>query len=310
MTYAVSMAKKATKKSVKKTSKPLAKKAAGRSNVAAKKPVKKPAKNAVKKSAKKVAKKPAKKAVKKALKVVAKPAGKAVKKRPASAVAKATKSTAAKAPKEAARKPTPTAASHPMAEAPKPAPVATPTEPTVAGPSVESKKKPTAPKPAPHASFVDRTVDDAEDQMLDEDVPDDEGQPAALERDNTRPKRVLVSGPLDAKSFAIESARLLGDNHCSDILVLDLSGETKSMADYLVIGTGTSDRQMRSTLDDVADLGELTGHRSVKTNADPRATWILADFVDVVVHLFEPNTRAYYDLEMLWGDAPRIAWER
>jgi ribosome-associated protein len=37
---------------------------------------------------------------------------------------------------------------------------------------------------------------------------------------------------------------------------------------------------------------------------------VIADFVDVVVHLFEPNTRAYYDLEMLWGDAPRVVWER
>jgi len=169
---------------------------------------------------------------------------------------------------------------------------------------------PAASRPVSHAAFMDRMVDDADDQMRDEDVPEDDGEPALLVRDSTRPKRVTVSGPLDAKSFAIESARLLGDNHCGEILVLDLSSETKSMADYLVIGTGTSDRQMRSTLDEVADLGELTGHRSVKTNADPRATWILADFVDVVVHLFEPNTRAYYDLEMLWGDAPRIAWER
>ena len=38
--------------------------------------------------------------------------------------------------------------------------------------------------------------------------------------------------------------------------------------------------------------------------------WLLADFVDVVVHLFEPNTRSYYDLEMLWGDAERVHWSR
>ena len=45
-------------------------------------------------------------------------------------------------------------------------------------------------------------------------------------------------------------------------------------------------------------------------SADDRASWLLADFVDVIVHVFEPNTRAHYDLEMLWGDAPRLEWER
>lgn len=112
-----------------------------------------------------------------------------------------------------------------------------------------------------------------------------------------------------ARDFAVEAARLLSDNKCIDVVVLDVSG-ISPMTDFIVIGSGTSDRQMRSTLDDVAELGRARQYTLSRRSVDDRATWVLADFVDVVVHLFEPNTRAYYDLEMMWGDAPRVSWER
>ena len=67
---------------------------------------------------------------------------------------------------------------------------------------------------------------------------------------------------------------------------------------------------MASSGDDVAKLGELKNYRAFKSDADHRSTWIIVDFVDVVVHIFEPNTRAHYDLEMLWADADRLEWER
>jgi ribosome-associated protein len=124
------------------------------------------------------------------------------------------------------------------------------------------------------------------------------------------PPRPTTKTPLDqARAFAVESARLLSDDKCSDIVVLDVS-KLNANSDFIVIGTGTSDRQMRSTLNDVADLGATMGHNLYTRSVDDRATWVLADFVNVIVHLFEPNTRAYYDLEMMWGDAPKVAWER
>ena len=112
-----------------------------------------------------------------------------------------------------------------------------------------------------------------------------------------------------AEAFAIEAARLMHDDKTTDVVVLDVRGLSQ-VYDYIVIGSGTSDRQMRSVLDHVQELGAARDMRAFKTHADDRATWLLADFVHVVVHLFEPNARAHYDLEMLWGDAPRIAWER
>ncbi|MEK6703311.1 MAG: ribosome silencing factor [Planctomycetota bacterium] len=117
------------------------------------------------------------------------------------------------------------------------------------------------------------------------------------------------AGRMPTRDFAIEAARVLFDDKCTDIVLLDVSA-VSSVTDFIIIGSGTSDRQMKSTLGDVAELARSVGHEVVRRSIDDRATWVLADFVDVVVHLFEPNTRAYYDLEMLWGEVPRIDWER
>jgi len=110
------------------------------------------------------------------------------------------------------------------------------------------------------------------------------------------------------KRFAIDAARMLRDDKCEQIVLLDVS-ELSQVTDYIIIGTGTSQRQMASTLDHVEDLGKEQGFDRHMESRDDRSLWLLADFVDVVVHLFEPNTRAHYDLEMLWGDAPRIDWD-
>ncbi|MAY75724.1 MAG: ribosome silencing factor [Phycisphaerae bacterium] len=110
-----------------------------------------------------------------------------------------------------------------------------------------------------------------------------------------------------ALDFATDCARSLRGSKCENVVILDVR-ELSQVTRFIVIGSGTSDRQMNSALDDVAELGEERGLSAFRTSKDDRSTWLLADFVEVVVHLFEPNTRAYYDLEMLWGDAPRVTW--
>ncbi len=110
-------------------------------------------------------------------------------------------------------------------------------------------------------------------------------------------------------SFAVDAARLLRDDKCEDVVLLDVRGMSQ-ITDYVVIGSGTSERQMRSILHHVEDLGAKQGFQAYRQNVDDRASWVLADFVDVVVHLFEPNTRAHYDLDNLWPDAKRLPWER
>ncbi|MCZ6835038.1 MAG: ribosome silencing factor [Planctomycetota bacterium] len=112
-----------------------------------------------------------------------------------------------------------------------------------------------------------------------------------------------------ARTFAIEAARLLHDRHCEEIIILDVTG-LSHVCDYVLIGSGTSDRQMKSLAGELEDLAEENGEHVFRSNRDTGVTWIVIDFVDVVAHLFEPNQRSFYDLEQLWSDAPRIAWER
>ena len=110
--------------------------------------------------------------------------------------------------------------------------------------------------------------------------------------------------------MAIELARLALDRHCRDIVILDLSG-LSPVTDFFVIATGTSNRQMASLSDEMAELtNERFGSRPLSIGGLPQATWVLIDCFDVVVHLFDEEHRSYYDLEMLWGDAPKIRWER
>ena len=112
---------------------------------------------------------------------------------------------------------------------------------------------------------------------------------------------------IDARRFAIEAARVAADARCENVAVLELSG-LSSIADYFVIATGTSDRQMIATLDRIAEFGRSVGRKPFRTSDSRSATWLLADYVDVVVHVFDARSRDYYDLDGLWGDAPRIDW--
>jgi len=109
--------------------------------------------------------------------------------------------------------------------------------------------------------------------------------------------------------FAIAAARLLHDAHSEDVLLLDVR-ELSDVSDYLLLASGTSDRQMRSVADDVEELAGKAGLQRFGRELDERTTWIVLDFIDVIVHLFTPDTRSHYDLEMLWGDAKRIHWQR
>lgn len=112
-----------------------------------------------------------------------------------------------------------------------------------------------------------------------------------------------------SEAFAAAAARLLNDYKCTDILVFDVRG-VSPITNFIVIASGTSDRQIRSLAKHVADLGEQSGFDRYGDDADKAATWLAIDFVEVMVHLFEPETRSHYDLEMLWGDAPEINWRR
>lgn len=115
------------------------------------------------------------------------------------------------------------------------------------------------------------------------------------------------AGEEDARRFAVAVARLADSLKTEEIQVLDLRG-LSALADFFVIGTGTSDRQMRAVLDQVEEHARGVGRRPFTTADTAGTTWMLADYVDVVIHLFDGKHRSYYDLDGLWGDAPRVEW--
>ncbi|UCG47648.1 MAG: ribosome silencing factor [Phycisphaerales bacterium] len=112
-----------------------------------------------------------------------------------------------------------------------------------------------------------------------------------------------------AKEFALSAARLAAGRHCSDIVVLDLKGKSPA-TDYFVIATGTSDRQMRTVADEIGDAARQLGLRRFGRAGYEQGRWILLDYIDVVVHIFDSEYRDYYDLELLWGDAERLDYSR
>ena len=120
---------------------------------------------------------------------------------------------------------------------------------------------------------------------------------------------VFRMNPIDPCQFAIESARILADDKCEDVLILDLRGRSP-VTDYFVIATGTSNRQMIACGDHVDEHAHKLGLRLYKNKRLDSDVWVLMDYVDVVLHIFDRPHREYYDLELLWGDAPKVDWVR
>ena len=118
-----------------------------------------------------------------------------------------------------------------------------------------------------------------------------------------------MSQPAKARQFAIELARIAHDDKCEDITVMNLTG-LSPVTDFFVICSGTSDRQMKTAAEHMIEYGKRINEPPFGKSGLDSASWILIDFVNVVVHIFTPEHREYYDLELLWGDAPRIDWAR
>ncbi|MBL9141331.1 MAG: ribosome silencing factor [Phycisphaerae bacterium] len=104
-------------------------------------------------------------------------------------------------------------------------------------------------------------------------------------------------------------ARLCADDKCEDVRIRDVRGLSQ-ICDYLIVASGTSDRQMKAVAQHLEDLGKARGSAPFQSNRDEATTWVVVDFVEIVVHLFEPAQREYYDLEGLWADGKIVEWKR
>lgn len=111
--------------------------------------------------------------------------------------------------------------------------------------------------------------------------------------------------PQESRADALAAAEAALDKQARDVVILDVHG-TMVITDFFVIATGTSDRQVRTIIDAIEEALRVRGRRPLRREGETDGRWILLDFVDFVVHVFAEEEREFYDLERLWGDAPRV----
>ena len=119
---------------------------------------------------------------------------------------------------------------------------------------------------------------------------------------------VPVSGqrPEAGLQRALLAARVAEENRGRDIVILDMRPLT-AVFDYFVLASGTSRRQLHAMSEEIDHaLEDRMGDRRLGIEGYQESRWILLDYGDVVIHLFEPETRTYYALEDLWAQAKRV----
>jgi ribosome-associated protein len=120
-------------------------------------------------------------------------------------------------------------------------------------------------------------------------------------RDDERTRRAL--SPLEQ---AREIAALCKEKLATDVTILDMQGVC-DFTDFFVIASGRNARQTKAIYDEVAGTLKKDHEVLSRSTAGVReGDWIVADYLDVVLHLFTPETRSFYRLEELWGDVPSV----
>jgi len=113
---------------------------------------------------------------------------------------------------------------------------------------------------------------------------------------------------LPALDRACLCARVAADNKARDVVVLDLRGITP-LYDFFVLSTGNSRRQIHTITEEIDANLRQRGDLRLSVEGYEGSKWVVQDYGDVVVHVFAPDTREYYAMEDLWGDAPRVDWQ-
>ena len=111
---------------------------------------------------------------------------------------------------------------------------------------------------------------------------------------------------MDSRKLALLCRTLAENRKAEDIVILDVR-ELSSVTDYFVLASGTSEPHLRAIVDEITDkLREEHHLRPRAVDGTFQAAWIVLDYFDVIVHVMRQDVRERYDLETLWGDAPRV----
>jgi ribosome-associated protein len=108
---------------------------------------------------------------------------------------------------------------------------------------------------------------------------------------------------------AIECARIGDDNKAKDILILDMRGITP-IFDFFVLMTGSSRRQIHTLAEEVDAYMTTEGEKRLSIQGYQTSRWVVQDYGDIIVHVFDDESREYYAIEDLWADAPHVEWQR
>ena len=111
---------------------------------------------------------------------------------------------------------------------------------------------------------------------------------------------------MDSRKLALLCRELADNKKAEDIVILDVR-EVSSVTDYFVIASGTSEPHLRAIVDEITDkLKQDHDVRPKAIDGTLHTAWIVLDYFDVIVHVMRTDVRNRYDLETLWGDAPRV----
>ena len=111
---------------------------------------------------------------------------------------------------------------------------------------------------------------------------------------------------MDSRKLALLCRELADKRKAENILVLDVR-KVSSVTDYFVLASGTSEPHLRAIADEIMDtLKEAHQLRPSAVDGALQTAWVVLDYFDVIVHIMRPDVREHYDLEGLWGDAPRV----
>ena len=117
---------------------------------------------------------------------------------------------------------------------------------------------------------------------------------------------MLAAKPEDFPAEVLRAAESALERKAQDVVVLDLRG-ISTATDYFVVASGQSDVQVKAIADNVVEELKAVAQRPEHIEGMNTGRWVLLDYIDFVVHVFHPQARDFYQLENLWGDAPR--WE-
>lgn len=108
-----------------------------------------------------------------------------------------------------------------------------------------------------------------------------------------------------SKEMARIACEALADKKGENIQVIDISG-VSVLADYFIIANGTNDSQVRALVDSVEEKLEKAGYHVKQREGYGLGSWVLLDFADIIVHVFDKENRLFYDLERIWSDGKKI----